>query len=91
MEAIVLPKVTSDMPSRSVPFSKKWKHLVGLPLADSDFGVPRSVDILLGGDVFSRVVIQGPVLGPPGTPSKINTCFGWALTGTIWNGYAPKD
>ena len=91
MEAIVFPKITSDMPSRSVPFDKKWKHLVGLPLVDSQFGVPRSVDIHLGADIFSRVVIQGPVLGPPGTPSKINTCFGWALTGTVQNVCAPKD
>ena len=30
MEAIVLPKVTSDMPSCSMPFNEKWKHLVGL-------------------------------------------------------------
>ena len=91
MEAIVLPKTTSDMPSRPVPINEKWKHLVGLLLADSDFGVPRSVDILLGADIFSDAVIQGPVLGPPGTSSKINTCFDWALTGTARNLCAPND
>ena len=31
VEAIALLKVTSDMPSRSVPFNEKWKHLVSLP------------------------------------------------------------
>ena len=91
VEATVLPKITSDMSSRSVLFDKKWKHLVGLLLADSDFRVPKSIDILLGADIFSRAVIQRPVLGPPGTPSKINTCFGWVLTGTVQNICAPKD
>ena len=91
MEAIVLPKLTSDMPSHSVQFNKKWKHLMGLLLADSDFEVLRSVDILLGVDIFSCAVIQCLVLGPPGTPLKINTCFGWALTDTVWNVCAPKD
>ena len=79
------------MPSCSMPFNKKWKHVVGLLLAASDFGVPWSVEIFLGADIFSCAVIQGPVLGPPGTPSKMNTCFGWALTGTIQNVCSPKD
>ena len=64
MEVIVLPKITSDMSSHSVPFNKKLKHLVGLLLADSDFGVPWSVDILLGADVFSHAVIQVSLLEP---------------------------
>ena len=91
MEAIVLPKVISDIPSCSVPIGQKWKHLAGLLLADYDFGVPWNIDILLLADIFSRAVIQGPVLGPPGTPLVINTCFDWALTGTIQNGCVPKD
>ena len=70
VQATVLPKVTLD---------------VGLPLADSKFGIPRSIVILLGANIFSRAVIQGLVLGLPGTPSKINTCFCWALTGTVRN------
>ena len=47
MEAIVLPQVTSDIPSYSMPFNQKWKHLVGLPLADSNFRVPRSINTVL--------------------------------------------
>ena len=90
METIVLPKISSDMPSCFVPFDKKWKHLVGLPFYDSDFRVPRSIDILLGADIFNRVVIQCPVLGLPGTPSKKHTCFGWTLTGTIRKVCAPR-
>ena len=70
VDAIILSKVTSDMPSCFMPFNEKWKHLVGLLLADSNFRVSRSIDILLGADIFSHAVIQGPVLGPPGTPLK---------------------
>ena len=74
----------------SVPFDQEWKHLVGLLLADSNFGVAKNIDILWGDNFFSLAVIQGPILGPPGTPTMINTCFGWALIGTVWNGCTPK-
>ena len=77
------------VPSHSMPFDQKWKHLVALPLADSK--VPRSINILLGPDSFSRAVIQGLVLSPLGTSSKINTCFGWTLTSTVQNRCTPKD
>ena len=83
MEAIVLSKATSKLPSRSVPFNEEWKHLMGLLLAYSDFEAPKIVDILLGADIFSRVVIQGPLLGPPGTSSKINTFLAGVLTATV--------
>ncbi len=41
VEAIVLPKVTSDLPLHPVPLDGKWQHLWGLQLADSEFWFPR--------------------------------------------------
>ena len=52
-------------------------------LADPDFGIPGYVDVLLGADIFSRAIRQGRRLGPPGTPSAIETSFGWVLSGVI--------
>ena len=60
-----------------VPFDRDWKHLSGLRLADPEFGTPGHVDILLGVDVFNRVVRQGRRQGPPGSPMAMNTKFGW--------------
>ena len=83
VEAVVLPKVATRLPVMPVPFDRDWKHLSGLRLADPEFGTPGHVDILLGVEVFNRVVRQGRRQGPPGSPMAMNTKFGWVLSGTI--------
>ena len=54
--AVIVPKVTCDLPVHPVPFDSKWKHLTSLPLADPTFGRPGRIDILLGVDVFADVL-----------------------------------
>ena len=34
VQVVVLPQVTTDLPSRSVPFNHKWRHLSNIRLAD---------------------------------------------------------
>ena len=43
VQAIVLPKVTSELPHQPVAFDKRWTHLSGIQLADPDFGSPGHV------------------------------------------------
>ena len=50
--AIVLPKITCDLPVSPVPFDSSWSHISDLILADPAFGLPGKIDILLGVDVF---------------------------------------
>ena len=78
LEALVLPKITSDVPSYNVAFDSKWKNLADLELADPDFETPGSIDILLGADIFSRTVLHGRRSSPSGTPSAFKTTFGWS-------------
>ena len=59
VEALVLSRITSNIPAAPVQTRQSWTHLVGLPLADPDYGIPKAVDLLLGPDVFSRVVLHG--------------------------------
>ena len=59
------------------------KHSSNLTLADPEFGVPGSVDILLGADVFSRMVLHGRRFGPSGSPSAIKTIFCWVMAGSV--------
>ena len=58
VEAIVLPKVMSDLPLHPVSFGCNLHHLSGICLADPDFGSPSKVDLLLGADIFSDVMLQ---------------------------------
>lgn len=90
LTAIVVPKVTCDLPVHPVPFDLSWKHISDLPLADPSFGQPGRIDILLGVDVFVDVLLHGRRTGPPGTPAALETEFGWVLSGSTDQGI-PTD
>ena len=57
--AIVVPRVTYDLPLKPVTSDLSWKHLSDVQLADPDFGLPGRVDLLLGVEVFASYV-PGP-------------------------------
>ena len=59
------------------------KAPANLTLADPEFGVPGSVDILLRADVFSRMVLHGRWFSHSGSPLAIKTTFSWALAGSV--------
>ena len=79
VSAVVVPRVTSDLPLQPVPLDSQWSHLAGLHLADPDFGRPGKIDILLGVDVYADVLLHGRWTGPPGSPVVFETKFGCVL------------
>ena len=83
VQAVVLCKVTSDLPSSPTPFNNNWKHLSGLALADPGFRTPGAIDLLLGMEVFGQVVLHGRQFGPWGSPTALKTHFSWVLGGTV--------
>ena len=78
VSAIVVPRLTPDLP---ISFNTKWSHLSAIQLADPTFGLPGRVDIPLGVDVFSNVLLQGRRFGPSDSPVAFETLFGWVLVG----------
>ena len=38
--AVVMPRVTCDLPLHPISFDLQWRHLEGIPLADPNFGLP---------------------------------------------------
>ena len=83
MTAVVVPKVTCDLPLHPVQRDIKWKHLSGIRLADPHFCHPGRIDLLLGVEIFTKVLRQDRRTGPPGSPIAIETEFGWVLAGKI--------
>ena len=79
LTAIVVPRVTCDLPVHPISFSSTWNHLDDISLADPDFGCPGKVDLLLGVDIFTEALLHGRQIGPPGTPVAFETVFGWVL------------
>ena len=61
-----------------------WFHnLSDQKLADTNFRTPACIDLLLVAEVIASILLGGRRTGPRGTPSEINTCFGWVLFGKI--------
>ena len=83
--AVVIPRVTCDLPLQPVHFNSKWTHLSTLQLADPDFGHPGKIDILLGVDIYADALLHGRRNGPPGSPVAFETRFGWVLAGSTSN------
>lgn len=83
VEAIVLPKICNNIPSKPIS-SHQWSHLQNtLPLADPEFDVPQPVSILLGADIFSQVFSGHIVKGNAGEPDALQTAFGYVFMGKV--------
>ena len=62
-------------------YKPTWTHLSGIKLADSDFGHPGRIDLLLDVDVYADILLHGRQSGNPGSPVAFETIFGWVLSG----------
>ena len=79
VEAYMLKKITKDIPLEPFLVALMWDHLFDLKLAGTNFRTPARIDLLLGAEVFTSILRDGQRTGPQGTPSALNTCFGWVL------------
>ena len=82
VEAIVLLRIRAKLPTSPVKCDKNLKHLAKLNLVDPDLGIPGHIGIILGINIFYKVICQGRWTGFPVTPSAIQTSFGWVLSTT---------
>lgn len=75
----VSSRISIHTPERSLPSSYKT-NFNNVMLADAKFYRSSPVDIILGVDIYSRVICEG-ILSRPGLPTAQNTIFGWAIYG----------
>ena len=90
VEAVVLTKITAPLQAFLVSFDRNWRHLTGVCLVDPDFGIPGPIDILLGVDGFSHIILHGRQKGPSRTLSVLETRFKWVLSGTTQVEYSQQ-
>ena len=89
VDATILPRITANLPSRHVSPSRRWHHLERLDLADPEYGTPAKIDLILGADIYDRVMRYGRRTGPPGSPTALRTIFGWILIGPVTGSRTP--
>ena len=87
----MLPKLTVQLPACCVNLELNWKHFHGLDLVDPEFGVPGCIDVLLGADLFSSILLHGWQKGPWGTPVALETHFSWILMGSMCQGHIQQQ
>jgi hypothetical protein len=81
-QALIMNKITNNLPNST--FKRNyWPHLENLKLADPDYNVSRSVDLLLGADVYAKIILDGVLRGDQGSPIAQQTHLGWILCGKL--------
>nr|XP_026491789.1 uncharacterized protein LOC113397585 [Vanessa tameamea] len=83
VEAFVLSTLTSFLPNNTTSITD-WPEIENLSLADPQFGEPNRVDIILGVDILSEIILEGLKKHPSkGGLIAQNTQLGWILSGRI--------
>ncbi|XP_037828692.1 uncharacterized protein LOC119616431 [Lucilia sericata] len=86
--AFVLPSISGNLPSFNCPSEIKGE-LPNIRLADRNFYKSRAVDLLLGADLYPRIILNEVRNNIVGSLMAQKTVFGWVLTGPV--NISPKD
>lgn len=68
--ATILSSISSQLPNCDFE-TKSWGHLEGLTLADPEYHVPGSIDILLGAEIFVSLLREGHRKGRGGRTRRL--------------------
>lgn len=82
VDAYILETITSQLPVHSFNINQ-IHHLKDIILADPEFNKPGNIDILIGADVYSQIILAGLKKGDIGTPVAQETELGWIIFGNI--------
>lgn len=84
VDALILPKLVSQTPRIPVP-TDTWPHVKNLILADPSFNSvsQQPIEMILGADVLSEILLGNIVKGLPDQPIAMNSIFGFLLMGKV--------
>ncbi|XP_073948766.1 uncharacterized protein [Choristoneura fumiferana] len=82
VQAYVLKTITSFLPANKV-MDLNGLNITGIQLADPDYHTPNKIDVLLGAEVYSRVIQDGVRKNNQGTLLAQSTTLGWILSGIV--------
>ncbi|XP_011883895.1 PREDICTED: uncharacterized protein LOC105571038 [Vollenhovia emeryi] len=80
--ALILPSLTSYAPKR-VSERSALSHLSQLEWADSNPTSSDPIQVLIGADLYSDIILSGVLKGKPGYPIAHNSIFGWIISGPL--------
>ncbi|XP_071577159.1 uncharacterized protein [Temnothorax nylanderi] len=80
VQALVLPRLTAYAGAKEVK-ERTWAHLTGLTLADPEYASNEPIELLLGAEVFSAILLEGVRKGGPREPVAQETSLSWLISG----------
>lgn len=82
LQCIILPKIIQQLPQRHI-----YRSSITIPkhikLADPNFNVPDTIDMLIGADLFWRLMCAGQIRSSRTQPTLQKTHLGWVISGAI--------
>lgn len=80
--ALIINTLTSYQP-KTVYDLRSLSHLSNLTWADPDPTSADSIQILIGADLYSEIILPGVRKGLSGQPIAQNSVFGWIISGPL--------
>ena len=81
LQAVIIPKITGDLPGFHLKGIRNLPFLQGLPLADPNFDHPGRIDLLFGSDIIDDIVLPGRRSSDDCKLHAWETVFGWSVGG----------
>ena len=86
INAFIMKNLIKNLPNQS--FTKpSWPYLKNIQLADPEFNQSRPVDLLLGAEVYSEIILHGIIKEDQSQPTAQQTQLGWILCGSVKSYY----
>ena len=84
VNCLILPRITGNIPEVFLDTST-WNLPQDVQLADPTFNQPGEIELLLGAELFFRLLLPQQRTKPGNYPILQNTKLGWILAGNIPN------
>ncbi|XP_045501426.1 uncharacterized protein LOC123698718 [Colias croceus] len=81
VNAHVLSSLTTHIPSHRL-HTPSWPDVHNLTLADPSYNIPGKIDVLLGADIYSEILLNGVLKNSQGLVAQ-ETTLGWILSGKL--------
>lgn len=81
IDFLIMPKLQMVLPNITIS-QHQINPFRDLQLADQQFNIPSKIDVLLGAEIWAKMIRDGIVSGPGGICAQ-NTIFGWIVFGQI--------
>ncbi|XP_066258820.1 uncharacterized protein [Euwallacea similis] len=82
LKCLVLPRITGFIPGAVVDISR-LNIPSNITLADPEFNRPGPINLLIGSELFYRLLCVGQISLGPNSPILQKTRFGWVVSGAM--------